>query len=184
MHTNHVSLGINHPVILDYLGFQGVIDYRLFRTPRDVYDRFRALGVTHVAWVGGRSTATRQEEILFGVFVELLHPRQQFGEYAVAPMPASPPPVENAYEVLVAGVSGLPDGLYPIESLSSSDLLPPAMRFNAGPRKGGAPATLLGEARVVLIGASASIDAATNERLNREFRPIQVAGSDRVLLRR
>jgi hypothetical protein len=186
LHYQHVSLGFNRPVTLDWVPFQDQIDYRRFRTPRELYDRLRALGITHLVWVPGtRPAPSRAEEILWAVFADSLHQRQQFGEFAVAPMPATPPPVEAPYQVLVLAVPGLSDGIYPIQALSSNDQLPPALQFHARPSKTAyTPAALIDEAKVVLIGTPSGMDPAVSERLNRDFRPIQAAGGVRVLLRR
>jgi hypothetical protein len=186
MHNSHVTLGFNRRVFLDWVGFQGAIDYRLFKTPRDLYDRLRALGITHVVWMPGqRATSTKQEEIIWNLFAETLQPRRQFGEFTVAPLPAVAPPVEAPYRVLVVGVPELPNGLYPIETLSSTDLLPPTMRFHAMPIKTAtSPGELLGEAKVVMMGGSGGLDAAANQRLEREFRQIPGAVGVRALVRR
>jgi len=186
MHNNHGTLGFNRRVFLDWIGFQGAIDYRLFKTPRDLYDRLRALGITHVVWVPfQRELSTKQEEIIWNLFAETLQNRRQFGEFTVAPLPAAPPPVEAPYQVLVVGVAGLPDGLYPIQMLSSTDLLPPTMRFHALPSKTApSPGALLDEAKVVLMGGAAGLDPAASERLNRDFRPVQAAGGARILVRK
>jgi hypothetical protein len=184
-HNNHCTLGFDRRVIFDWVGFQGLIDYRLFKTPRDVWDRFHAVGVTHVVWVPGqRALATKQEEILWNVFAETLQDRRQFGEYTVAPLPKTPPPAEAPYQVLVVGVSGLADGLYPIDQLSSTELLPPAMRFQAQPAKTApSPGALLDEAKVVLMGGG-GLDPAATEKMNRDFSQVPGAVGVRVLLRR
>jgi hypothetical protein len=187
LHYNHVSLGFDRTVYLDWISFQDKVDYRNFRTPRDLYDKLRALGITHLVWIqsSGRQAPSRQEEIIWGVFADSLQNRQQFGEFTMAPMPTTPPPAEAPYQVLTVGVPGLPDGLYPIEMLSSSEHLPPTLRFNARPAKTAySPGALIDEAKVVLIGGSGGLDAAANERLGRDFRSIPAAGGARVLLRR
>jgi hypothetical protein len=183
-HNNHTTLGFDRRLYFDWLGFQGEIDYRQFKTPRDVWERFHQLGITHVIWVPGqRPLATKQEEILWNAFAETLQDRRQFGGYTMAPLPKVPPPAEAPYQVLVVGVPGLPDGLYPIESLSNSELLPPAMRFEAKPAKTApAPGALLGDAKVVLMGGG-GLDPAATEQLNREFRQISGPVGVRVFVR-
>ena len=69
--------------------------------------------------------------------------------------------------------------------LSSTDLLPPTMRFHALPSKTApSPGALLDEAKVVLMGGAAGLDPAASERLNRDFRPVQAAGGARILVRK
>jgi hypothetical protein len=186
MHYNHVSLGFDRTVYLDWMPFQDQVDYRKFKTPRDLYDRLRALGITHLVWIPGQRPApSYAEEILWAVFADSLQHRQQFGEFTMSPMPATPPPVEAPYDVLAIGVAGLPDGIYPIQALTNNNQLPPALRFHASPRKTAyAPGALIDEAKVVLVGATNGLDAAANEKLNRDFRPVQASGGARVLVRR
>ena len=77
LHDAHATLGIDKPVVLDWVGFQGLFDYRLYKTPRDLYDRLRALGVTHVAWLPVSPTArSKQEEVIFDAFVDAVRPRR------------------------------------------------------------------------------------------------------------
>jgi hypothetical protein len=188
LHYNHPSLGFNRTVYLDWVPFQDQIDYRKFRTPRDLYDRLRAVGITHLVWIqGSRPATSHAEEILWGIFSDSLQQRQrqQFGEFTMAPMPATPPPAEAPYQVLVLGVPDLPDGLYPIQALTSNGHLPPELQFHARPSKTAyTPAALIDEAKVVLVGTPSGLDGSANEKLNREFRPVQAAGGARVLVRR
>jgi hypothetical protein len=186
LHDFHLSLGINRPIILDWLGYQDQIDYASFETPRALHDRLRALGVTHVVWVPGqREAPTRQEEILWGLFVETLRPKQDFGPFSVAALPTSPPAAEPPYQVMVVGMPGLDDGLYPIQALSNAPQLPPPLHFTARPSKTApSPAALLDEARVVLAGASATLDATVSLRLDNEFRPVETRRDVRMLVRR
>jgi len=186
LHAHHLSLGFNRPVYLDGLSVQDQIDYAAFKTPRALHDRLRALGVTHVVWGTPHGPPpSRQQEIIWGAFAESLRPRQKFGELTLASMPATPPPDEAPYQVLVIGMPDLPDGLYPIEMLSSSDQLPPVLRFNARPVKAWSPAAFPDEAKVVMMGsAPREIDAATQARFNQQFRSIAAPAGVRILLRR
>ncbi|HEY2732851.1 MAG TPA: hypothetical protein VGI70_02655, partial [Polyangiales bacterium] len=43
LHNNHVMLGIDRPVLLDWAGYQAVFDYRLYKSPRDLHQRLREL---------------------------------------------------------------------------------------------------------------------------------------------
>ncbi len=186
LHNWHLSLGIDRPVLLDWIGMQGLIDYRTFRTPRELYDRFRAVGATHVVRLAApRIAASRQEQILFDVFADVYGTdKQRFGELEVFPMPP-PPPAEAPYQVLVVGVSQYRPGLYPIQSLSVCEEFPPDLRlFPAPAETAPAPFSLIDRADVVLITAGMGVDPETTARLNAEFRWIRTAGNLKMWLHR
>lgn len=69
LHTAHIQLGINRRTLSDWAGWQYVIDYRTMRTPRDVYQRYRELGITHIAWNNYDFPSLKQEDVLFFAFV-------------------------------------------------------------------------------------------------------------------
>jgi hypothetical protein len=98
LHSSHLTLGINRRILLDWIGYQGLIDYRSFSTPRDAYDRFAALGVTHfLVSPGSRAADTKQEEVLFDSFLSLYAKHQtDAGGLAIYQMPSEPPPHEQS----------------------------------------------------------------------------------------
>ena len=186
LHTQHVSLGIDRPTIHDLTGFQGVIDYQEFRTPRNLYDRLRTLGVTHIVVTPGVASApSKQEEIVFDAFAATCKGgRKRFGELEVFPLPNEPPPAEAPYRALSVGIGGYADGLYPVEALSTCEELPPQLQHFAAPgRSAPSPWALLPEADAVLVGAAAVIAPDANQHLTREFQQIAAYGGFRVLLR-
>ena len=189
LHDAHATLGIDKPVVLDWVGFQGLFDYRLYKTPRDLYDRLRALGVTHVAWLPVSPTArSKQEELIFDAFVDACgHDARHFGAMSVIAVPPAPPPPVAPYRILVAGLGGYADGLYPIEALSTYEDLPPRLQHPAPPAKTSAPPSnvwsLLDEANVVFFGRDALPDGPTTDRLNRDFRQIRAYAAFRLFLR-
>jgi hypothetical protein len=186
LHDSHLSLGIDRPVYLDWVGYQAAIDYSTFRTPRDFDHRLRELGITHVVFLPGvQAPSTKQAEIIFDVFRDRYgRSPTSFGGLALFPMPAAAPPQEPPYQVLSIGVPELGDGLYPIEALGTVDTLPPQMKHVPPPsRTAASPAELLDAARVAIIGSGRALDPATSERLQREFREVQSQGGYRVLVR-
>jgi hypothetical protein len=186
LHYLHGSLGIEHPVILDWVGYQGVIDYRRFRTPGDLYARLKQLGVTHVVKGSNPHAADyRQEEVIFDAFVDLYgRSPQQFGSLSMFPMPPQPPQPAAPYQVLAIGLPGYKDGLYPVESLSTCEQLPPEYQHRAEPlRTGPSFATLARDAQAALVGQNVALDAPTQEIISREFREVRTADGFRVLLR-
>jgi hypothetical protein len=185
IHNQHVSLGIDRPVILDWAGFQTIIDYRLFKTPRDLYDRLREIGVTHVVVPAtGRNAATLQDDVIFeNVRLPL------WAATATVQRPRRVPDARDA----PAPRSSLPGARRRHGGLSQRALwrrrphaLRPVPTQHAAP--GDSPpdrgaADLIGAAKVALIGP-AGLDAQTNERLTREFELIGSPPGVRIFLRR
>lgn len=180
LHNQHIMLGIDRPVILDWSGFQTIIDYRNFRSARDLYDRLHELGVTHIVSVPGSFPAAAvQDEIVFTTFVgEYCDKPRTFGSLAVTPMPKQRPPQDLLSPVLTIGSNEYPDGLYAVDSLSSSMWFPLVIKGKGGSLKTSpSPDTLLDEARVVVTGARTRLDKKTEQRLNSEFHVLQSYGS-------
>src|SRR5579863_5302289 len=186
LHYTHGSLGIERPVILDWVGYQGIIDYRRFRTPGELYARLKKIGVTHIV-TGPNPHAGdyRQEEVIFDAFVDRYgRSPQRFGNLTLFPLPAAAPPPEAPFQVLAVGLPGYKDGLYPVESLSTCETLPPAYQHRAEPaRTAPSFAALVPGAQAALIGQSVALDGATQELLNREFHEVRAPDGFRVLLR-
>jgi len=186
LHNQHIMLGIDRTVYLDWIGFQTIIDYRTFKTPRDLYDHLRKIGVTHVvATPGLRPAFTKQEEVIFDVFAQrYLTDRQHFSDLTLFKMPDTPPPVETPYQVVMLGMPSYPDGLYPVSALGNCVSYPAIMQYQAAPsRTAPSPASLLDDANVVMVGTRAALDSTTSERLAKEFRSVQSYGDFRVLQR-
>ena len=122
LHTTYEQLGINRRTLLDWPGFQGLIDYRPMRNARDVYDRLRQVGVTHIATDPAWPAHSRQEEVVFDSFLyRYTKSRGQVGPFKLWDMPDTPPPAEHSYSVLCIGIRSYPDGLYPVERLDNLD---------------------------------------------------------------
>jgi hypothetical protein len=132
LHTHHVMLGIDRTVWLDWAGFQGLIDYRPLRTAREVDERLRGLGVTHLAWLpGGTPAPTKQADVLFAALVAgRAEQARAFGPLRLLPLGDAAPPPGAPLRVLAFGLRGYASGLYPIEDLSTLETLPPErLRF-------------------------------------------------------
>jgi hypothetical protein len=171
LHNRHLYLGIDRKVLLDWIGFQGLIDHRTFRTLADIHERFRQLGVTHVVYTQDvHRASTLQEEVLFALFFARYPPAGSFGGLRYLPLPAAPPPVEPAPRVMLIGVSGYQDGLYEIEDLGNWHEVAPELQSFPRPRvaraaePGGAPA-LIARAQAVLVGTGAALDGPTSAAL-------------------
>jgi len=122
IHTFGLSLGINRDIVMDSMGFQGLIDYHAMRTPRQLYDRLHALGITYTVHeaAGNYPSPTMQEDVLFHTLVARHGlPTGRFDQMVLTALPPRPPPAEAPYNVLTLDLRhGYPDGLYPIAELS------------------------------------------------------------------
>jgi len=173
LHNQHISLGINRPVVLDWLGFQGQIDYRRMGTAYDVWHRFQTLGITHVVYPNWQHIIpTKQGNILFSVFSRIYaDSAKSFGPLQLVEFPTKPPPVADPYVVGSFGVDGLEDGLYDIKALSQIETYPPHMIRPARVREVGSDLKWLAEnAPIVLAGHRVS--GVANPGLSANFRII------------
>lgn len=175
LHAMHSSLGLDRRVLLDWMGFQGQIDYRSFGSPRDLYDRFRALGVTHIVVGGGTAAApTKQEDVIFAAFrAQHAQPVGQFGGLQLLAMPDRPPPRVASTQVLVLGLGGYADGVYDVRDLSICEAYPEHLRTYPAPRRALSsadnPAADLDSVQAAVIGSGFALDAGLAERLQREL---------------
>jgi hypothetical protein len=183
LHNAHLTLGMNRRILLDWIGFQGLIDYRAFRTPREMYDRFAELGVTHLIVIPGWHPAdTKQEEVIFHTFVSFYAKRQaDVGGFVIYEMPASPPPAQRPLEVLSIGLGGYSDGVYRIQDLGTVETLPPRFVRFARPeqpvREAAEIEQMLGGVDAALIASSYRLVGKASEVLNAKFRSVATFGS-------
>jgi hypothetical protein len=173
LHHYHPQLGINRRIYLDWVGFQGSIDYRPMKTPRDLYNRLRSLGITHIVYLPGhQASPCRQEEVLFDSFVtEVKGTTTRIGPFAVLPMPAQPPRDRPPLQVATFGLGSYRDGLYHIDGLGTYETLPPALQHYAPPEVpalGARPLDLIAQSDAVLMAQPVS-DAQVAQVLSGEF---------------
>ncbi len=136
LHGSHVSLGIDRDTLQDIVGFQGLISYHEVRTPRELFDYFRSLGITHMARTQVVWDSSRQEQILYDLFLSRYAVSVgDFGGISVNAMPTQPPPVEAPYHVLCLGLDGYANGLYPIEALNVNEHLASQFRHYPAPER-------------------------------------------------
>jgi hypothetical protein len=169
LHASHIHLGINRQVLLDWAGFQGIIDYRRFRTPRELHDFLKQIGVTHVVREAGqRAGSTKQEDVLLAIYLSrYATPVGNFGGLEVFALPADPPRVEPHLRVVALGVAGYRDGVYRIDQLGAQEGLldvPPSyplpeVPWPAEPERWPG---LLDQGSAVLVGGGAVAPALMN----------------------
>ena len=160
LHGSHVSFGIDRDVLQDVAGFQGLVTYHKVKSPRELFDYFRSLGITHFIRTQDLEPSSRQEQVLY----DLLLSRYgvlvgNFGGIPVSAMPTLPPPVERPYRVLCLGLAGYADGLYPIEALNVNERLAQTFRHYPAPERpvqGGNAPELLGQADAALVRSQGS----------------------------
>ena len=174
LHHWHPQLGINRQTYLDWAGFQGVVDYRVFKNVRDFYDRLRALGVTHVVYLPGEQAASSKQEdvILLSLALGYGQPRTRLGMFEMFPLPADAPPARPPLKVVTMGLGRYGDGLYDVSDLGTCRFLPAAYQYYPPPRKRPAAAgfsPLLGLADAVLVGAGVTMDPSTSAMLAKDF---------------
>lgn len=176
MHDWRPNLGMNRDFLFDMPGQQGRISYDGVTDPRGLHLIWRALGVTHLVHRPGfRPAQSKQEDVLVADFIERgARSRQTFGTMELVELPDEPPPVNAPYLVLAIALTDYANGLYPIESMTTNELLDAELQRFPEPvaRWLGKPEValpLLARASAVVIGARASLGPEVNAVLEREF---------------
>jgi hypothetical protein len=126
-HNERESLGVDREVLQDGTGAQGLIDYSPISSPRELWQAYRALGVTHVVLrPGHRPTLTKQNDIAVEALLRgYCDAPLRAGGYELYTLPAAPPPeLDHPFRALLVGVARYRDGLYDLRSLSAVDVLP------------------------------------------------------------
>jgi hypothetical protein len=179
LHSAHISLGIERQIFLDNAGFQGMFDYAGLRTPRELYDFYKAHGITHLLYEPhGYPAPSRHEDVIFKALAEG-HADfiGEYGEHRLFALPLQPPPVEPPYQVATLGLGGYDDGSYPVETMNTFQHLPKKLQHFAKPaRRMPIPADeraqLLAEADAVLVAPKQTLDRQLTLVLQREFRSV------------
>ncbi|WP_433930695.1 hypothetical protein AB3662_42020 [Sorangium cellulosum] len=158
------TLGIERDIVFDIQAWQSLIFYEPVRGPRELYEHYRSVGITHILYPPNqRPPDTLQAAVLFN---ELVHrhatEKRRFGSLQLVTMPKEPPPPDELpYEVLALGAPGYEDGLYPVEALHILPKLQPPKGqgpkpAKAWPRDSGAQAALVEAAEAVVVGKDAA----------------------------
>jgi hypothetical protein len=181
MHSYRPNLGIERDVLMDWAGQQGLFSYEPLKSPRDVHAMWRAAGITHLLHLPSRESPSRQEDVLFHDYlVHYTTKNKRFGGYEIVDIPAeAPPPPSRPYRVLVVGLTGYKDGLYPVEALNTYEAVPKHLLRWAAPmtpltKDVALASTLVDGAEAVLLGAKPDLDAAVKQQIETLF-PISVA---------
>ena len=93
VHDTHLILGLDVKTVVDATGTQGALSYRRARSPRQLWEHLRALGVTHVMWpAGGGVGGAISDETVFSDFIQpYLSKARGFGDMQIIELPAAPP---------------------------------------------------------------------------------------------
>ncbi len=169
LHTYRPSLGINRRIYMDWAGQQGLISYEPLHNPREVFDLYRSLGITHVLLLPERPAPTKQEDAVFTSFIHRYGKGlRHFGGYDLVEMPKTAPPEDHPWRALSLGVPGYQDGIYPIESMNTPDALPEPVRKYPAPaeaveRSNAAIEQALGSVDVVFVGSGRAEEIAAHK---------------------
>ncbi len=174
-HSAHPTLGIDRRVLLDWSGFQGLIGYSEVHTARELHEKYRRLGITHVLYIRGLMPAPSiQEEVLFQTYAEYMgEPLLNAGGHTLWRIPSEPPAVEPSYSVLTLGLYGYGSGVFPIEQLWTNEHINPTKRTPYARPPVAAPTTAAEldalDVAAVVVGAGASLNPAQQEFLASHF---------------
>lgn len=128
-HGTRQSLGLKHRRVVDSPGTQGAILYSKHKSPRDVYNQLKHLGVTHLMWdANSESNDTIASDFVFFDFA-MRHTEglKHYGSLRVARMPVKPP-TATPFGQTVAYLScqgRYEPGLYKLSDLTVPVFVPP-----------------------------------------------------------
>jgi hypothetical protein len=123
--------------VRDWSGWQGGIGYREYRSPRELYEFLRRIGVTHVVWPGvvyaHESLASELRFLSFAThYTEEI---RTFGSHRLGTLPKAPPVNPSAEPVLYLGCNGYTPGVYELDDLQVVSKAPPADTRYPPPRE-------------------------------------------------
>ncbi|WP_437277675.1 hypothetical protein WME90_41610 [Sorangium sp. So ce375] len=185
LHDNHNHLGIGAETVSDWNAWQYGISYGRLRTPREVWDVLKGMGVTHVAWDNhtSRGWDTVAGDLMFFDFAlrRTVKPSKHGGmilaEMGPAPDPRAPFSTTVAY--LGCG-DAYKSGLYEVGDLTVPVFGPNNRAFPA-PRVSGPPG---GESAAALLERAgfAVVDSKCHTLPAQATRDFTLAAKRRVLL--
>ena len=144
LHDNHVHLGVGAESVSDWGGWQFGISYGRMRSPREVWDLLRGMGVTHVAWdtqISKGWDSVAGDIVFFQFAVKHTTKLTKHGGMSLTEMAPSPP-AEGPFPAAVAYL-GCNDtyrsGLYELSDLTVP-VFGPKSRAYPRPRRPGSGA--------------------------------------------
>ena len=105
LHELNPRLGLSARVVNDMAGLQSGIRYGLLDSPREVYDLYRELGITHIVWAQRKSIGfdSMGGDLRFFEFVNMVDNPKTSGSFYYGPMPDEAPGFESSNIVRYAG---------------------------------------------------------------------------------
>jgi hypothetical protein len=172
LHDNHVHLGIGAESVSDWGGWQFGISYGRLRSPREVWDLLRGMGVTHVAWdnqVSKGWDSVAGDLVFFDFALKRTAKPSKHGGMTLAEM--GPRPAEGPLPSTVAYL-GCNDtyrsGLYELADLTVPVFGPKSRSYpaprRAGPPRGASAEELAGAAAFVVLDPKCQPSLPASER--------------------
>jgi hypothetical protein len=188
LHESCLRLGLNAPVVMDYPGFQTRISYRDLSSAREVYDLYKALGVTHIVYRDGYAALldTLGNDLRFWDFAtNWARNEKHFGPLVLAELPALPPDAPDNDRVAYLGCDssyapGLHElaalGIWPSDSRRVDALVP-------APKVKHELEQLVGRAGFLVTGRSCKVHKLPAS-IYRDFTKAAVRGKEDLWVRR
>ena len=138
LHEFNRRTGVNVPVVMDFPTYQYGIFYTELGSPRAIYERYKELGVTHVAWHTRKASGydSLAGDLLFFDFAfNHVQNAKMVSEFTVGAMPVAPPAPGFDDRVIVFSCDQrLPTGLYRVKDLRAPTFGPRRWQYPP-PRK-------------------------------------------------
>ncbi len=133
LHDNHTHLGLARRTTSDWGGWQFGISYGRLKSPRQVWELYRELGVTHLVWrdrVSKGWDSVAGDLVFFDFATRRSTGRKKVGSTWIATMPGKPPTDEPFGKVAFFGCKDMyKPGLYPLEGMTTPVFGPDRRHF-------------------------------------------------------
>jgi hypothetical protein len=154
LHDNHTHLGLAAETVSDWGAWQFGISYGRHRTPREIYDLLKGMGVTHISWDRANSNGwdSVAGDIMFFEFaMRETVDRQNVDGAILAKMPTAPPSAPFDDRVAMLGCNNLyKSGVYKIQDLTVPVFGPKSGHYPP-PRAEGTPDEILAQANILVL---------------------------------
>lgn len=156
LHELNPRVGLSARVVADMAGLQTRIRYGLMNSPREVYDLYRDMGITHIVWArkGSHGWDTLGGDLRFFEFVQAVDAPKTAGSFYYGSMLDQPPEFESSNIVLYAGCGQtFEPGFFRLADMNVKDRQPKRISgFKPLPEHDGELQEAMGEVDFIVYG--------------------------------
>ncbi len=133
LHENHGSLGLSRRTTSDWGTWQYGMSYGRLKSPRELFELYRELGVTHIVWRGVKSSgwdSLAGDLVFFDFALRRARNKKAMSGHWVAGMPDAPPADVGYGKVIFFGCNDMyRSGLYDLSQMTTPVFGPQRKEF-------------------------------------------------------